>query len=389
MNTHSETLHSIDPMLRDGYEVQVAALTRGLDVTLLPRQVLMVGSGNPIVGDASFVHGVPEASTVAGVTFAQDKRVRRAMLQRAGFTVPKGATFSIGKSAGAARRYAERIGYPVVIKPAMGDNTVGVLPTVTNSEGLRQAVQYLHTPVDDREDFTRASYAMTELREPGFKNGVEVAPPSYRFLVEKHVTGQYVRLLVLGDRVVNALHCQEGTWQTPGDAITDVTDRIHPSLGRVAVGASQAIPGLAMVALDLIVPDFTAEATAKTTTIVEYSERPWLEPHFTTDPQLAASLAAMILGYGLGGSVPEPSEDDVTVEAHIDGAVAPEQFAEALRVACRSLGIQEAVKVTDPALGHVEGRLAGSPRSIAWLTETALGEGLEEQRAMMALLRHV
>lgn len=384
MGAETTTTLDIDGFLRDGYEVHCAALERGMDVTLLARQVLMVGSGNPIIGDASFVHGVPEGSSVAGVTYAQDKRVRRALLEREGFTVPRGATFSIGRSAGGAVAFAERIGYPVVVKPTMGDNAIGVIPSIRNSEQLEDAIEYLHTPFEDREDFTRASYAMTELREPGWRDGVPVAPPSYRFLVERQVRGQYIRLLIVDGTVRNAMYCPEGPQNAAKSGLQDVTDEIHPTLADYAVAAAGVVPGLAVAAVDVVVPDFRAVTARKDMNIVEYSERPWLGLQAAYSIGLVRDLGAQILRSELRSKPTFEAREQVAVNVKIDGAVSPELFEEAISAKGKELGVVTALAVTDPALGHVTGHISGGVREIVWLLEMALHDGIDGHRAMLA-----
>src|SRR5690625_2445414 len=127
----------MDRALRDGYEVHRAALAHGFDVTLLPRQVMEVQNTDGNV-KATFSHGIPQQTTLAAVTYAQDVRMRRDMVLRAGYAIPTGATFSMGGSTRAPYRYAENtLGYPVVVKPAIGDNTVDVMSGITDTESLQ------------------------------------------------------------------------------------------------------------------------------------------------------------------------------------------------------------------------------------------------------------
>jgi hypothetical protein len=380
------TVPPIHPFLRDGFEVHAAALERGMNVTLLPRQVLLVGSGNPILGDASFVHGVPQSSTVSGVTYAQDKRVRRALLEKNGFTVPRGATFSIGKSARQAVNFAEGIGFPVVLKPTMGDNTIGVMPSIATRDEMREAIEYLHTPVDIREDFTRASYAMTELREPGIRDGIAVAPSSYRFLVERQVSGHYVRALVVDGTVRNALHCPSGPWQ-PEAGFRDVTDELHQSISEYVVRAASVIPGLALAVVDVVVPNLKQSASSKDIFIVEFSERPWLASQWHLNPALSAGLAAEILTFELRGVPLQPVRSQVRTEVLFGGAVSPAAFKGSFERSAHGLGLDSSLEVSDPALGYISGSVGGDPRTIAWLTETALDEGVEGYKAMLGEIR--
>src|SRR5690606_24508975 len=94
----------VGPDLHDGYEIHRAALCRGLDVMLYPRQVLTTRA--PAGGaELSFAHGVPGTSTQSGVTFAQDRQMRREMQAAAGLPVPPGATFAVGREEWEAKRF--------------------------------------------------------------------------------------------------------------------------------------------------------------------------------------------------------------------------------------------------------------------------------------------
>lgn len=377
----------IDRALRDGYEVHRAALAHGFHVTLLPRQVMEVRSPDGEIKTA-FSHGVPQQTTLAAVTYAQDVRMRRDMVMRAGFTVPTGATFSMGRSSARALHYAEqKLGFPVVIKPAVGDNTIDVISGIKNAEELERAIEFFHTPPAERPGYTRAAYALTELREPGVSDdGRIIVPPGYRFLVEKQIAGEYLRFLVLGGEVLNVLHCPDGPWQSGAESITDVTDQVHDSLKNIAVGVTAAIPGIALAAVDVVVKDHRSQAALEETHVVEYSERPWLEVQHSADPDMAEHLADQILAYGFGTKLPD-SQESIAVNFLIDGSVHPAELLAALKSQFEGLGLEGDAEVSDPAMGHITGDITGDPASIAWLMETIISKGINGQRAMLVEAR--
>lgn len=380
---------SIGRELRDGYEVHRAALARGLNLRLLPRQVMEVSIPGDPANTASFSHGVPQATTLAGATYAQDLRMRRAMLSRAGYRQPRGATFSVGRSQNLARRFADRIGYPVVLKPAVGDNTIEVATHLHNAQDLKSAISYLYTPPSQREKFTRAAYALTELREPGRVNGKVVAPPGYRFLVEKHLRGKYLRFVVIDRQVRNVLYCPGGPWGSAQDEIQDVTESTHQTVKDVAVGAATAVPGLSVVALDMIVRDPRREAKKRGPRIVELSERPWLSVHHRYNPVLASELGAAILASELPAVSEREVQAKVTSKILIGGAVDPVTLMEVLHKEFTALGIEADLYESDHALGQISGTVTGAPEDIAWVMEQLLGEGVGGQRAMLLDSRSV
>lgn len=369
--------------LRDGYEVHRAALERGFDVRLLPRQVMEVSDPEDPSKTVAFTHGVPEGTTLAGATYTQDLRMRRAILTKAGFAVPRGATFSVGRSQSLALKFASRIGYPVVLKPAVGDNTIEVAPGLENRDELTKAIEYLYTPPSQREKFTRAAYALTELREPGRVNGKVVAPPGYRFLIEKHVQGQYLRFLVVGQEVHNILHCPGGPWASLRDQIQDVTATTHVSLKDIAVGAARAVPGLSIAAVDIIVPDFRADTTVEEAQIVELSERPWLSVQHLYSPELASGLAGAIMRSGLPHATDATPQETISSEVLVGGAVDPAKLLEVLRVEFATLEIDGELYESDHVLGQLRGTVSGPPGNIAWMMEQLLDEGIDGQRVMM------
>lgn len=372
----------MDRSLRDGYEVHRAALAHGFDVTLLPRQVMEVESREGHV-KTSFSHGVPQATTLAAVTYAQDVRMRRDMVLRAGYAIPTGATFSMGGSSKASYRYAENtLGYPVVVKPAVGDNTVDVISGITDTDSLKRAIEFFHTPPTERPGYTRAAYALTELREPGVKDGRIVVPPGYRFLVEKQVPGKYLRFVVLADEVINVLLCPDGPWKSQPEDIEDVTDQVHHTLKDIAVGMAGAIPGIALAAIDIVTEDYQNAVDVEEAQNVEYSERPWLAVQHGADPVLAESVATQILEFGVGHKLEQPSSA-ATIEFLVDGAVHPGELLQAIRSECERLELTEQTEVSDSAMGQISGTMRGSVADIAWIMESMLDDGLRGQRAML------
>ncbi len=117
--------------------------------------------------DSSFT----DRTSVIGSGLAQDKFNTAAVLRRAGLPVPDHAG---AVSIGGAIAIAERLGYPVVVKPVDKDGGVGVAAGLEDEAALRKA-------------FAAA-------REQ-----------SERVLVEKHVDGDDFRLVVMGGRVTWAI----------------------------------------------------------------------------------------------------------------------------------------------------------------------------------------
>ncbi|SNR27058.1 hypothetical protein SAMN06265360_10114 [Haloechinothrix alba] len=369
------------PELRDGYEVHQAALRRGLNVIQFPRQVMMATppdgagtAGGTQPQELSFAHGVPQTSTLSAVTYAQDKRMRRALLTNAGLPIPKGGAYSVGKGMEFAKRLIERIGYPVVVKPAIGDNTIETRTGLRDEDELASAIDYLRIPTTSRPTYTRAAFALTLLSEPEELDGRVMMPSSYRFLLEKHVSGEYLRFLVLGDEVCSVVHCPGGPWAGGERQHRDVTGETHTSLTDLARQAVRAVPGLAVAAVDIVTGDHTADAEAQDPRIVELSERPWLAIQAGVSARLSQDLGDAILrshaaelDLGLG-----EQHDEVAVDLHMEGVTEPAKAIAAVAEAGRNNGLTGHVSVTDPVEGIADGVVQGRPDAIALLTENLL-----------------
>jgi D-alanine-D-alanine ligase-like ATP-grasp enzyme/acylphosphatase len=127
----------------------------------------------------------PVCSGVA-LALASHKDATRIYLADRGLPVPKGRMFRAGDLE-TARAYAERIGYPVVVKPATGVRGIGVVPGIRDRAELDRAFRVLRQSKLGHDDF----------------------------IVEKHVAGFDYRLMVIGDRVVAA------TLRAPASVVGD------------------------------------------------------------------------------------------------------------------------------------------------------------------------
>lgn len=368
--------------LRDGYEVHRAALRYGLDTLLYPRQVLVARAPGH---ELTFVHGIPQTSSLSGVTYAQDKDARRHLLERAGLPIPAGATFAIGRDRELARAFTRTVGFPVVVKPAIGENMRETFAGINGEREFERAIDYFLTPEEARPAFNRSAYGLTLLSEPVEEDGQIVSPASYRFLVERHVRGEYVRIVVLGDRVVSALSSPSGSDGLVSGHGKDVTSEVHQSILDLAIKGAHAVPGLAVAALDLVVGDYRCPAGDQDTWIVDLSERPWLAAHSSISEGLSQSIGDAILRHAAseaGLALDEPRQD-VALDFRIEGASSMDRVTSALETTMRDLALDGRIEASDWIEGTASGTVEGSAEGIAWLFEYLLAGQLDGERAML------
>lgn len=136
--------------------------------------------------DSSFT----DATSTLGAQLARDKVRAAALLRRGGVPVPE---HRLADDAEDAVRCAERLGYPVVVKPADRDGGQGVKAHVLDADGVRKA------------------YAAA-------------ASVSQRILVEQHITGRDYRIQVVCGEIQGILE------RVPGGVTGNGRDNVRTLL---------------------------------------------------------------------------------------------------------------------------------------------------------------
>lgn len=412
-NVHLE----LPSVIQDGLFIHSAILARGLDALVLPRQVLLSGVAGEEPGEVSFVHGIPQASTLAGVTYAQDKRIRRNLQARADLSIPEGATFSY-RGLSDARLYAERLGYPLVLKEAVGENPTEQITGITDADRFNSAVRELRMLPGKRSaaasSLTRSAYALTGLLDmEEDEDGNKLAAAATRFLVEREVRGTYMRFLLLGEEVVGMLHFPEGTRRAgaSGDG-AELTPRrlelavetrrwkflgkvrweggVHPGFVTIARRAMQAVPGLRLGYVDIVATDMSLAPEEQSHWVVELSERPRLEVFSRAEAGWGEQLADRIVVFEAGrvGVPLGEIRDRVTLQLRAESVPDVKTFVPLLVTAARQLRLRGHASIDDPVEGTLDALVEGPPAAVATLAEAIMGGGLGGMRAIVLTERH-
>lgn len=371
----------------DGVLALRATLRHGLTAEVLPRQVIIAKvPGNAT--ELSYVHGIPGSTELSAVTFAQDKRMRRSMMEKAGVPIPKGATFSMGHGIKLAKNFIKRIGFPISVKPAIGDNGIEATLNIISIGQFDDALSGLKRPTTERETFTRAAYGLTELREPGVEDGNVTVPPGYMFIVEKQPAGEYLRFLVVSGTVVSALVCDgyplDGTLQ----GVTDVLPQVHPDLLALASKAAKVIPGVDVVALDVIVPNFAASPANQNLAFFEYSERPSLWVQLLQSEQASLQIADGILtDYAARLNVGLPAAND-QIDCRFEAFALPDAQggSVSMATAANEHGLTLTIENVDQLEGTVTGEISGDALTAAVFVDALLDGRINDVPVMLARL---
>jgi hypothetical protein len=376
---------SLPSAMQDGYLVHLAVLARQLNALLLPRQVLLAGPPGERVGAVSFVHGVPQASTVAGITYAQDKRLRRTLLNMAGLPTPPGITFS-SRGSKNLQQFVSRTGYPFVLKEAIGENPSFKIDNIVNEEQLMVAISRMRLRSEDQLSPARSlitsAYAEDKLNFEEDELGNRIAPPHARLLIEKRVSGRYLRCLVCGDRVLAAIEIDK----TGPERCVEVLGRLHEDFRNVALRAASVVPGLSVASVDLVVEDLARAPDNQTYYIVELCERPRLDSYMEASSELGPDLANELVRYQAArASVQlEDPTDRIAVRVRAESLSEPNALLPLFRDTCNALRLSGSIELADPVEGIVEGHIQGAPSAAALVMEALMSGVHFGQRAMAA-----
>ncbi len=194
----------------------------------------------------------------------EDKHVFRRTCIGLGLPVPPGG---VARTFAVARRIAESVGYPVVVKPRSGSRSRHVTVDVRDAEALRIA-------------FETARQC------------------DWKVVVERQVPGDVLRMtLVSGRLVAAALRQPTEGWRVTleaGGRITDVTDELHPSIVDAAERLARALE-VQLVGFDAIASDHRRPINDAPFAFIEANGLPFIEMHHTPDVGQPRDVAGALL----------------------------------------------------------------------------------------------
>ncbi|WP_113926974.1 cyanophycin synthetase [Bacillus sp. P14.5] len=241
---------------------------------------------------------------------ACDKQAAKQILQAAGLPVPKGETAASREEVFAA---ADRIGYPLVLKPLHGRQGKGVITNIKNKEELFNALYCLEPLKEDliiERFYDGSDYRLLVIDNKLTAASLRTAPfliGNGKDTIEKLIEAENqnplrgsghekpITKIPMNQTVKCFLESQDLSFQsvlekgqiiqavgsanlsTGGQAI-DVTDEVHPSIKEIAENAAEAI-GLDVAGVDLICRDITKPFSPETTAILEINAAPGIRMH--------------------------------------------------------------------------------------------------------------
>jgi D-alanine-D-alanine ligase-like ATP-grasp enzyme/acylphosphatase len=355
--------------------LETEALRLGLRTRRLSRDVFL--AEDPATG-ATIGFTDSEASTTGQATSvsAVRKGVARDLLAGQGLPVPEGAVVDVADRA-AAEALRDRIGYPLVVKPAGGSKGTAVTVGITSADEFTRACdevaasKYAHTGVvverfvtgdDYRVLATRTETLSVVRREPA-----SVVGDGIRTVEELVVAANAARrpnphlakrVIRLDARVDDQLRRQELTrvsipevgrrvrlraeanFSLGGESY-EVMDETHPSVRELAVAAVAAGPGLPHAGLDILMDDHRLPVDQQNVTILEVNSRPVQAIHHFPmfgPPRNVSQRLVRDTAEAAGMRLGEPV-DDLTINVTITGRVQAVGYRQWMVRAAKRLGI--------------------------------------------------
>jgi cyanophycin synthetase len=248
-----------------------------------------------------------------GVKIAGNKALASEILRRHGLPVAANARVRTVAEAVAA---AERIGYPVVLKPLDANHAKGVVPGIRDAAGVRRHFEWakLHARRGDviverylegisyrilvigYQVFAVLERLVAQVTGDGVHTVEELIEALNAEPERQDRPGNYLSKVTIDEQTLNALAQQNMTLTSipaagevvrvklipsgaNGGTREDCTERIHPDNAAIAIRASRAL-GIDLCGLDFATPDISQSVWETGGGIVEINSSPGLYPHY-------------------------------------------------------------------------------------------------------------
>ncbi|MGM0421289.1 MAG: cyanophycin synthetase [Bacillota bacterium] len=249
-------------------------------------------------------------TSALGVEIADDKEDTKKMLADMGIPVPEGIAV---EDFAEARTVALKLGYPVVVKPLVGNHGRGITVNVQDEEELNSAysmaeqicdevlIEKLLVGSDYRILVIDGKFAAAALREPAYVIGNGRTPiweliaelnqdPQRGVGHEKNLT--QIKIDAMTERILASkgltlasvlpagekLYIKSTANLSSGGTALDVTEQVHPMVRLMAERISRII-GLNVIGIDIIAPTLQEPLQKNIAGVVEVNAAPGFRMH--------------------------------------------------------------------------------------------------------------
>jgi len=313
------------------------AKKRGIPVIRLNKEsYVQLGLG---IRQRRFQATIIDSTSAIGVEIADDKKRTKELLSRMGIPVPEG--FSV-ETLPEALEAADRIGYPVVIKPISGNHGRGITTNIAVPADLEISfhhakkfseelvVERYLSGIDYRILVINGKFTAAARRDPAYIVGDGTSTikqfidrinldPNRGFGHEKILTRikiDYMTERLLGQKQLTLqsvipkdekFYLKSTANLSAGGIAIDVTDEVHPMIRTISERISQII-GLNVIGIDLITADHKIPLSDHNGGVIEVNAAPGFRMHvspFEGKPRdVASAVVDMLFPPGTKHDIP-------------------------------------------------------------------------------------
>ncbi|MGP9656017.1 hypothetical protein [Halomonas sp. AOP35-4E-18] len=363
---YSELYDFVEKDSVDGFFVFYSAILSGMDIQRMSGQLFLISNYRSPGSKTSFVHSVAQSTRLSTTTFVLQKRFRRVLFQQAKVPMPKAATFSFFSNIDPVK-YANKIGYPVVVKEMFGENPSFSIRDIKNKKELFSAIDKVRQHLPVSSDRAPSSYAQTINlgSAESIDDSTRVKSNKSRFIVEKQFKGDAYRVYVIGSKVHSVLKFSDNGFvrvSSPSQKVIDVAEL-----------SINAVPGIVNAAIDVV------ECNDGSVYLIEFCERLLPPAVFSDDTSFSVMsdiyqslFESEVL---LAGGVVSSIKKRATYLVEISGLSSTEKFTAFLKDISSKLKIVHRVGEVCNVFGRVTLQLAGDCVEVS----VALEKIFEEQ----------
>lgn len=267
------TLNALLSAERASWATEAQLLAHGVSTVRLPRSTVVgISDGEPL-SSLGFTGAQGPGSTLTGASMAAHAPSVRELLISRRLPVQVGQ-LCLARQTQRATKFAQTVGYPVLVRPANGNKTNLVRTVVHSADDMPAALakvrKFSRGRTVDRETEVQSAW------------------------VQKVPAGTLLRLLVVGSGVVAAVI---GSVETDSETSVLSTDEIHPEIRTLAVEALGAFPGLDHGEVQIAVEDWTAGIRDQDAVIMTVLASPNLDLYAQDDDHGRGVVTEMVRFY--------------------------------------------------------------------------------------------
>lgn len=381
--------------------MEVQALGFGLETTRYSTQVFTAvdTEGNTI----GFKRVASNLTSMIGLEFCADKILCKTILLENGLPTAYGLPMPRNGHT-AAKKFVAAHGWPVVVKPRRGSGGRAVTANIQNDEQLRTAVNHAnefggfliekHVPGEDYRFLVSGNEVLgvwcrdaASVVGDGIstidslidaKNRIRETNPHLASRLIKKDTALIEHLRWAGltlnhvPQTGKKVYLRSAANLSAGGDNIDVTDETHDSLKEIAVRAKNALPGIELVGIDLLIESHSVPASEQVVNICEINSTPGVSAHeypMFGNPQPAAKNYVEHIALSSAVNLKEYRENG-NFEMRISGSFNEEKFSESMKQWAQDAGVE--IQELDQNASEARLSLKGSTVAAAFMNYSAL-----------------